>query len=79
MHIIFKQAEVGIYENMDIGYSVSSKADYVSIPLRSLRGDAERFKHVHNCSLDLKSPLTCVMWSAVDEFQLLFLKSEFSL
>lgn len=48
MHIIFKCAEIGTYENMDIGYSVSSKADYVGVPLRVLRGDGEMFKHVHS-------------------------------
>lgn len=37
MYIIFKCAEVGTYETMDIGYRVSSKADYVGVPLRPLR------------------------------------------
>ena len=65
MHIIFKCAEIGTSENTDIGYSVSSKADYVGVPLGALRGDGEMFKHVHSYSLDVKSLLVCVI---VDEF-----------
>lgn len=61
MHIIFKCAEIGTYENMDIGYSVSSKADYVGVLLRALRGNEEMFKHVHSCSLAVKSLMVCVM------------------
>lgn len=66
--MLFKRAELGTYENMDIGYIVSSKVDNVGVPLRSLRGDGEKLKHVHNCSLHLKSLMVCVMWSVVDEF-----------
>lgn len=61
MHIIFKCAEVGTYETMDIGYRVSSKADYVGVPLRPLRDGGEKFKHAHNCSLHLESFMVCVM------------------
>lgn len=65
---MFKCADIGVCENMDIGYSASSKTDYFGKPLRFLRGDAEKFKLVHNCSLDFRSPLACVMWSVVNEF-----------
>jgi hypothetical protein len=47
MQIVCKCAELGTYEKMDIWYSVSSKADYVGVPLRFLRGDGEKSKHAY--------------------------------
>lgn len=61
IHIIFKCADIGVYENMGIGYSMSSKTDYFGEPLRFLRGDAVKFKRVHNCSLDFRNPRLCHM------------------
>lgn len=47
---------------------MSSKADSVGVPLRTLRGDVEKPHTSIICSLDFKTHPGCVMWSVPDEF-----------
>lgn len=68
MQITCKCAKLRTYENLGISYIVSSKADYVGVPLRSLRGDVEKPHTSIICSLDLKTYPGCAMWPVADEF-----------